>query len=158
MCFVEVHINRFLSHLLSTQQYFKIRSQAIQTLKGTSEDPYPHKFQVDLSLTDFIEKYNHLQPGDHLTDTVLNVSGKCISNNIHLCNSISTYCGFIKSCVLSYVLKLEHLSQIQLSQFVVFACKVVYMLKGLREPSCCSMTCEERELNCRSWQTPGPIY
>lgn len=59
------------------QQYFKIRSQAIQALKGTAEDPYPHKFNVDLSLTEFIDRYNNLQPGDHLTDVVLSLSGKC---------------------------------------------------------------------------------
>lgn len=59
----------------SSQQYFKIRTQAIQALKGTAEDPYPHKFNVDLSLTEFIEKYNHLQPGDQLNE-VLSVAGK----------------------------------------------------------------------------------
>uniref|UniRef100_UPI0037E98DAD lysine--tRNA ligase isoform X1 n=1 Tax=Semicossyphus pulcher TaxID=241346 RepID=UPI0037E98DAD len=61
---------------LDPSQYFKIRSQAITDLKGTAEDPYPHKYNVDLSLTEFIEKYNHLQPGDQLTDVVLNVSGR----------------------------------------------------------------------------------
>ncbi|XP_033838809.1 lysine--tRNA ligase isoform X1 [Periophthalmus magnuspinnatus] len=61
---------------LDPNQYFKIRSQAIQALKGTEEDPYPHKYHVDLSLTEFIEKYNHLQPGDQLSDVVLNVSGR----------------------------------------------------------------------------------
>merc|ERR1719369_1309564 len=61
---------------LDPNQYFKIRTQAIQALKGTAEDPYPHKYHVDLSLTEFIEKYNHLQAGDQLTDVVLNVSGR----------------------------------------------------------------------------------
>ncbi|XP_060894451.1 lysine--tRNA ligase isoform X1 [Labrus mixtus] len=61
---------------LDPNQYFKIRSQAIGDLKGTAEDPYPHKYNVDLSLMEFIEKYNHLQPGDQLTDVVLNVSGR----------------------------------------------------------------------------------
>lgn len=61
---------------MSLKQYFKIRSQAIQALKGSAEDPYPHKFHVDLSLTDFIEKYDHLQPGDQLTDVELNVAGR----------------------------------------------------------------------------------
>lgn len=63
-------------HLFVWQQYYKIRTQAIQQLKGTSEDPYPHKFHVDLSLTDFIEKYSHLQAGDHLTDITVRVAGK----------------------------------------------------------------------------------
>lgn len=57
------------------QQYFKIRTQAINDLKGTAEDPYPHKFHVDLSLAQFIEKYNNLQPEDQLSDVVLNLSG-----------------------------------------------------------------------------------
>uniref|UniRef100_A0A3B5B1K5 Lysine--tRNA ligase n=1 Tax=Stegastes partitus TaxID=144197 RepID=A0A3B5B1K5_9TELE len=61
---------------LDPNQYFKIRTQAIQDLKGTAEDPYPHKYHVDLSLTEFIEKYNHLQPGDQLSDVVLNVTGR----------------------------------------------------------------------------------
>ncbi|XP_020481422.1 lysine--tRNA ligase isoform X1 [Labrus bergylta] len=61
---------------LDPNQYFKIRSQAISDLKSTAEDPYPHKYNVDLSLTEFIEKYNHLQPGDQLADVVLNVSGR----------------------------------------------------------------------------------
>lgn len=33
---------------------------------------------MDLSLTEFIEKYNHLQPGEQLSDVVLNVSGKIL--------------------------------------------------------------------------------
>uniref|UniRef100_A0A8C9XW34 Lysine--tRNA ligase n=1 Tax=Sander lucioperca TaxID=283035 RepID=A0A8C9XW34_SANLU len=61
---------------LDPNQYYKIRTQAIEDLKGTAEDPYPHKYHVDLSLTEFIEKYNNLQPGDQLTDVVLNVSGR----------------------------------------------------------------------------------
>ncbi|XP_026575573.1 lysine--tRNA ligase isoform X1 [Pseudonaja textilis] len=61
---------------LDPNQYYKIRSQAIQHLKGTCEDPYPHKFHVDLSLTDFIEKYSFLQAGDHLTNITVRVAGR----------------------------------------------------------------------------------
>ncbi|XP_064526561.1 lysine--tRNA ligase isoform X1 [Pseudopipra pipra] len=61
---------------LDPNQYFKIRTHAIQQLKGTSEDPYPHKFHVDLSLSDFIDKYSHLQPGDHLKDITVRVAGR----------------------------------------------------------------------------------
>ncbi|OXB78346.1 UNVERIFIED_CONTAM: hypothetical protein H355_009117 [Colinus virginianus] len=61
---------------LDPNQYYKIRSHAVQQLKGTNEDPYPHKFHVDLSLSDFIERYSHLQPGDHLTDITVRVAGK----------------------------------------------------------------------------------
>ncbi|XP_029284566.1 lysine--tRNA ligase isoform X1 [Cottoperca gobio] len=61
---------------LDPNQYYKIRTQAIQDLKGTPDDPYPHKYHVELSLTEFIEKYNHLDPGNQLTDVVLNVAGR----------------------------------------------------------------------------------
>ncbi|XP_026518969.1 lysine--tRNA ligase-like [Terrapene carolina triunguis] len=61
---------------LDPNQYYKIRSQAIQQLKGTNEDPYPHKFHVGLSLTDFIERYSHLQAGDHLRDITVRVAGR----------------------------------------------------------------------------------
>ena len=62
--------------LFFKQQYFKIRSQAIHQLKVNGEDPYPHKFHVDISLTHFIQEYSHLQPGDHLTDITLKVAGR----------------------------------------------------------------------------------
>ena len=61
---------------LDPNQYYKIRSQAVQQLKVTGEDPYPHKFHVDISLTQFIQEYSHLQPGDHLTDVTLKVAGR----------------------------------------------------------------------------------
>ncbi|XP_033373003.1 lysine--tRNA ligase isoform X3 [Parus major] len=61
---------------LDPNQYYKIRSHAVQQLKGSSEDPYPHKFHVDLSLSDFIDKYSHLQPGDHLTNIAVRVAGR----------------------------------------------------------------------------------
>lgn len=62
--------------LFFSQQYYKIRSQAVQQLKVSGEDPYPHKFHVDISLTQFIQEYSHLQPGDHLTDVTLKVAGR----------------------------------------------------------------------------------
>ncbi|XP_043290759.1 lysine--tRNA ligase isoform X2 [Cervus canadensis] len=61
---------------LDPNQYFKIRSQAVHQLKVNGEDPYPHKFHVDISLTHFIQEYSHLQPGDHLTDITLKVAGR----------------------------------------------------------------------------------
>ncbi|XP_037671861.1 lysine--tRNA ligase isoform X2 [Choloepus didactylus] len=61
---------------LDPNQYYKIRSQAVHQLKVSGEDPYPHKFHVDISLTHFIEEYSHLQPGDHLTDITLTVAGR----------------------------------------------------------------------------------
>ncbi|XP_004690422.1 PREDICTED: lysine--tRNA ligase isoform X1 [Condylura cristata] len=61
---------------LDPNQYYKIRSQAVHQLKVSGEDPYPHKFHVDISLTQFLQEYSHLQPGDHLTDITLKVAGR----------------------------------------------------------------------------------
>ena len=47
------------------QQYFQIRSQAVQAQKLSGPSPYPHKFVVTSSLTDFIERHQGLEPGEH---------------------------------------------------------------------------------------------
>ncbi|XP_042294348.1 lysine--tRNA ligase isoform X1 [Sceloporus undulatus] len=61
---------------LDPNQYFRIRSQAVQQLKASGEQPYPHKFHVDLSLEDFLARYGHLQPGEHLGSVSLRVAGR----------------------------------------------------------------------------------
>jgi len=62
----------FSSH--HPQQYYKIRSQAIQSLKAGTESPYPHKFHVSTSLAEFIEKYKDIADGTWAED-VITVSG-----------------------------------------------------------------------------------
>ena len=39
------------------------------------QHPYPHKFDVTLSLVDFVENYNHLNAGEKMEDLV-SVAGK----------------------------------------------------------------------------------
>jgi len=56
------------------QQYYKIRSQAVQALKAGTESPYPHKFHVSTSLAEFIEKYKDVADGTW-TEDVVTVSG-----------------------------------------------------------------------------------
>ncbi|KAH7889016.1 lysyl-tRNA synthetase [Phlebopus sp. FC_14] len=44
---------------LNPNQYFELRSKAIQKLKETQDpNPYPHKFEVTKSITSFIEEYD----------------------------------------------------------------------------------------------------
>ncbi|XP_076370976.1 lysine--tRNA ligase-like isoform X1 [Tachypleus tridentatus] len=57
-------------------EYFKLRSQAVAQLKIIGHDPYPHKFNVSVSLTEFIKNYNHLQPGEVLEDVTVSVAGR----------------------------------------------------------------------------------
>ena len=63
---------------LVMQVYREHRIAQIQALKAAGESPYPHKFHVDSSLTDYIEKYSHLEDGARLEDTLVNISGECI--------------------------------------------------------------------------------
>ena len=48
-------------------EYFNFRCNAVADMKATGDDPYPHKFHVSISLTDFIEKYSHLKDCKYLT-------------------------------------------------------------------------------------------
>ncbi|XP_076808586.1 lysine--tRNA ligase-like isoform X1 [Clavelina lepadiformis] len=64
---------------LEPNQYLQIRKNAIQALRENKDEPfppYPHKFHVSLSLTDFIEKYNNLETGTHLKDEVVSIAGR----------------------------------------------------------------------------------
>lgn len=63
---------------LSPTQYFEMRSRTIQKLRETREpDPYPHKFHVSVSLTDYVEKYqDRIQPGEKIADDKVTVAGR----------------------------------------------------------------------------------
>ncbi|PWN54461.1 lysyl-tRNA synthetase [Violaceomyces palustris] len=63
---------------LTPNQYYERRCRTIQKLRETrNPDPYPHKFNVSISLTDFISKYeSKLQPGEHLAEESVSVAGR----------------------------------------------------------------------------------
>ena len=48
---------------MTPNEYFKIRSAAVETFKQGPIHPYPHKFHVNISLTEFIETYSSLEAG-----------------------------------------------------------------------------------------------
>ncbi|KAF2223764.1 putative Lysyl-tRNA synthetase, cytoplasmic [Elsinoe ampelina] len=50
---------------LNPNQYFEIRSRAIQKFRQTQNpNPYPHKFQVNYDARNFINDYGHLKTGE----------------------------------------------------------------------------------------------
>lgn len=63
---------------LDPNEYFKIRKAFVNQQKEQGLNPYPHKFIVSISLTDYIEKYNHVKPGE-IDNSVV----ECISGRIH---------------------------------------------------------------------------
>ncbi|KAI0221135.1 Lysine--tRNA ligase [Lamellibrachia satsuma] len=61
---------------IDPHEYLKLRSQHVASLKAAGESPYPHKFQVTISLNDFIDKYeNNIDAGQTLSD-VVSVAGR----------------------------------------------------------------------------------
>ena len=57
------------------QEYLELRRAHVEQLKASGDNPYPHKFHVSISLTEFIEKYSSVADGEHHAD-VVSVAGK----------------------------------------------------------------------------------
>ncbi|XP_067938324.1 lysine--tRNA ligase-like isoform X2 [Watersipora subatra] len=56
--------------------YREHRIAQVQSLKASGQNPYPHKFHVDLSLSDFIDKYEHLEDGVRLEEVTVTIAGR----------------------------------------------------------------------------------
>lgn len=63
---------------ISPNEYYKLRTAAISALKKGSKDdhPYPHKFNVSISLEEFIENHKDLQNGEVLENVTVSVAGR----------------------------------------------------------------------------------
>jgi len=58
-------------------KYYENRINALQNLqKKDGVELYPHKFHVEFSIPDFIEKYQGLEDGAHLEDVMVSVAGR----------------------------------------------------------------------------------
>ncbi|SCU99814.1 LAMI_0G01024g1_1 [Lachancea mirantina] len=62
---------------LDPSQYFEARSRQINELRKTlSPNPYPHKFNVSITLADFLKKYAHLKRGETLPNEKVSIAGR----------------------------------------------------------------------------------
>jgi len=63
---------------ITPNEYYKLRSKAVEELKSDpATHPYPHKFHVSISITDFIAKYSSaLEDGQSLDDVEVRVAGR----------------------------------------------------------------------------------
>lgn len=69
------------------QQYFANRLKYLASEKTNGENPYPHKFSVSISVSEFINKYKSLFNGDHVEDDLVSVAGndnKILSINFYI--------------------------------------------------------------------------
>ncbi|XP_065914983.1 lysine--tRNA ligase-like isoform X2 [Dysidea avara] len=60
---------------IDPNQYLKLRSQAIAKQKDSGPHPYPHKFNVEISLTAFIDRYNDVKEGE-IKDELVSIAGR----------------------------------------------------------------------------------
>ncbi|CCE61478.1 hypothetical protein TPHA_0A04020 [Tetrapisispora phaffii CBS 4417] len=62
---------------LSPSQYFEARSRNILELRKSQEpNPYPHKFNVSITLPKFLEKYAYLKRGETLPEEKVSIAGR----------------------------------------------------------------------------------
>lgn len=62
---------------LTPNQYFEIRSRAVNKLRQTHEpNPYPHKFNVTTDLRDFLKKYESVKTGEQLKDVEVRIGAR----------------------------------------------------------------------------------
>ena len=64
---------------ITPNEYFKLRSSAIQAM--TSEVAYPHKYHVDISMQDYIDKFTHLTDGQALETESISIAGTTFNHN-----------------------------------------------------------------------------
>ncbi|XP_071737120.1 lysine--tRNA ligase, cytoplasmic-like [Rutidosis leptorrhynchoides] len=60
-------------------QYFENRLKVLAAQKETGLNPYPHKFQISMSVIEYVEQYGNLNSGDHLEDVQVSLAGRLMS-------------------------------------------------------------------------------
>lgn len=59
------------------QEYFKMRERMIESRRAAGDNPFPHKFNVSISLTEFREKYkDSIEKDQVLEDVQVSVAGE----------------------------------------------------------------------------------
>ncbi|CAI9744194.1 lysine--tRNA ligase isoform X2 [Octopus vulgaris] len=67
---------------IDPNEYFRLRTKAVEQLKVSGNDPYPHKFHVSLSLSSFIQKYSNTEPGSVMENVEVSVAGRIHSKRV----------------------------------------------------------------------------
>lgn len=55
--------------------YFENRVKGLNAKKAKGQNPYPHKFNVTLTLPEYVAKYTNLEAGQRLDDVTVSVAG-----------------------------------------------------------------------------------
>ncbi|KAG8383269.1 hypothetical protein BUALT_Bualt05G0166800 [Buddleja alternifolia] len=60
-------------------QYFENRLRALAAHKEAGNNPYPHKFEANLSIPEYVKRYESLNSGDHLEDVEERIAGRLMN-------------------------------------------------------------------------------
>ncbi|GMI71427.1 lysyl-tRNA synthetase 1 [Hibiscus trionum] len=60
-------------------QYLRNRIQRLALQKESGLNPYPHKFEVSMSATEFIRKFGSLHVGEHVENTEISLAGRVLN-------------------------------------------------------------------------------
>lgn len=64
---------------LDPTQYFENRLKFLAAQKELGKNPYPHKFQVLLTVPEYVAKYETLESGQHLEDVEVSITGRIMN-------------------------------------------------------------------------------
>nr|CAD1838809.1 unnamed protein product [Ananas comosus var. bracteatus] len=60
-------------------QYYNNRLKVLSSLKEVGVNPYPHKFQVSMTIVEYVEKYGSLSDGEHLKEVEVSLAGRIMN-------------------------------------------------------------------------------
>lgn len=83
----------------SMQQYYENRLSALAAQKAAGVNLYPHKFEVGLSIPEYVKRYEDLNRGDRIEDVEERVAGtrRCFVH-FYSCSDLYVnccYCGLL---------------------------------------------------------------
>ncbi|XP_020088778.1 lysine--tRNA ligase isoform X2 [Ananas comosus] len=60
-------------------QYYNNRLKVLSSSKEVGVNPYPHKFQVSMTIVEYVEKYGSLSDGEHLKEVEVSLAGRIMN-------------------------------------------------------------------------------
>lgn len=63
------------AEITDPREYFNSRVQMIADLRAAGINPFPHKFNVSISIPDFLKKYDYIESANVLEDVTESLAG-----------------------------------------------------------------------------------
>merc|ERR1719433_2533561 len=60
---------------LDPSQYHEMRMRMVRDRMSNKDEPYPHKFQITISVPEFVERYKHLEK-QQVEDVEVSIAGR----------------------------------------------------------------------------------